>query len=108
MQLVVRHRQPGRSALTGETDDVFRTDVRREDGRANGKEADVATGQEVIRRGLVAAGGQYDQPDEHAEIHGDDDPVERIQRRHVLVVILLVVVPHCRRTLRGDVFSVTR
>ena len=64
MQLVVRERHAAGGAGAGEPDQMFRADVRREDGRADDDPAKVAAGEEVVV-GRVA--GPENRPPREAE-----------------------------------------
>lgn len=76
----MRHGQAGRRALSRQADDMFGADVRGENRRADGEESDIAPGEKVVRRGLPPACDRRHQRQQHAEIGGDDESVERAER----------------------------
>ena len=64
MQLVMGHRHAVLGARAGQAHDVLRADVRGEDRGADDPPAEIAAGQEVIGRGVLASA---DDPPGHAE-----------------------------------------
>ena len=55
-------------------------DIGREDGPADRKETDVATGKEVVGCRLLAARYGSDDGDQDGKVGADDGPVERFER----------------------------
>ncbi len=82
VQFVMRHRHAVLRARPGQPDDVLRSDIRGEDRRADDPPAEVAPGEEVVRRGVL--GPAHDPPgdaQQDAEVERDCQPVEAGQGR---------------------------
>ena len=85
VELVMGHGHAVGRAGPGQADEVLGPDVRGENGGADDEPAEVASGQEVVRRGpLLLAHDLPGQAEDDAEVDEDDDPVKGLEDAHDL------------------------
>ena len=77
MELPVRHGHAGSRALACKADDVFGTDVRREDRCTNHDPAGASPCQKVILLVFLMAAVPPSHPPNEGEVESNDDPVKR-------------------------------
>src|SRR5688572_6622140 len=86
MQLVMSQRNAARRTGPGQTDEVLRSDVGREDRRTDDDPPEVAAGEKVVVSGISAPrDGPPREASEESEVERDGDPVES---RHAVRCIL--------------------
>ena len=69
--------QSGRSARTGQADEMFGGNVRDEQRRANEKPSDVAAGKKIILGGAFFPCEVQTNPEDQGKVDSDDDQIRR-------------------------------